>query len=202
MAENKMVSGMSRAQWHAWAVVALTIILLAVPAWGKEAVSPSADEKQTEADLKSFRQREEEGKKGGWKFLVKLPAQRKHPVARKLLGNKDTLTAYLAAGLLIRDGKEAETIPALCEIVVSGRAETDLNNRMGYDWVHSDDDSLAGRMLLLMAEYFRDHLDEYKDKRRERVAVYFKGLGVKGSLSKKEADEAINALKVKLKKGP
>ncbi len=40
--------------------------------------------------------------------------------------------------MLIRAGRAEETLPALAKIDMSGKAETELNGRMGYDWIHGD----------------------------------------------------------------
>jgi HEAT repeat protein len=110
------------------------------------------------------------------RFLYDLPEARAVPLARDLLSHEATLVAYMACGILIRAGKGDETLPTLAEIIASGRAATDLNGRMGYDWIHgggAEGEAMFGKL----ADYLEAHRDNYDGEARTRVAEFLKAMG-------------------------
>src|SRR5687768_17378768 len=80
-------------------------------------------------------------------YLRRLPSPQRLAVARSVAKDPDARLAYVACGFLIRDSREDEAVPYLAAMIADGRNETQLKDRMGYDWVHSDDDTLAARLI-------------------------------------------------------
>jgi HEAT repeat protein len=110
------------------------------------------------------------------RFLYDLPAARAVPLARDLLTHETTLVAYMACGILIRAGLGDETLPTLAEIIASGRAATDLNGRMGYDWIHgggAEGEAMFGKLT----DYLEARRDDYDGEARDRVVEFLKAMG-------------------------
>lgn len=110
------------------------------------------------------------------RLLYDLPPSRTIPLARGLLSHETTMVAYMACGILIRAGKGDETLPTLAEILASGRAATDLNGRMGYDWLHGGGEE-SEAMFGKLADYLEAHRDDYEGEAETRVAGYLKAVG-------------------------
>ncbi len=109
-------------------------------------------------------------------FLYGLPQAQAVPLARDLLAHETTLVAYMACGILIRAGRGDETLPTLAEIIASGRAATDLNGRMGYDWIHGGGEE-GEAMFGKLADYLEAHRDDYEGEARTRVEEYLQAFG-------------------------
>lgn len=133
------------------------------------------DESYLEADLQEVWRLDAEGNIGGiGRLMADLPEERAIPLARNLMDHETTIVAYMACGILIRAGLQDETLPALAEILASGRAETDLKGRMGYDWLHGDEDDEA--MFGKLAAYLEAHLGDYEGEELARVTRYVEGM--------------------------
>ena len=132
--------------------------------WGRgESGEPTQD------DLARFRDASSEER---WDLFRRLPTPRRNALARSLLEDPDPLVAYIAAGSLARDGHIDEAVPVFARILVRGEAETSLHGRMGYDWIHDDDPTLADRILSALGIYLRDHLDDYSGSERARAEAF------------------------------
>lgn len=110
------------------------------------------------------------------RLLRDLPQARAVPLARDLLAHETTMVAYMACNILIRAGKGDETLPTLAEILASGRAETDLNGRMGYDWIHGGGEE-GEAMFGKLADYLEAHRDDYEGVALTRVEGYLTAIG-------------------------
>ncbi len=108
-------------------------------------------------------------------YLHGLPAGKQLNVARAIVSDSDARIGYLGASLLIAQGYEDEAVPALATMIASGRDETQLNGRIGYDWVHSDDETLFLRMLINLSRYLLAHLENYKGAERIHVEKFLMG---------------------------
>jgi hypothetical protein len=140
-----------------------------------EASWPSGDGSQhAQADLDHFRSASPEGR---WDLFRRLPPARRHSLARSLLDDVDPAVAYVAAGSLARDGDLDQAIPVFARILVRGQDETALRGRMGYDWIHDDDDGLAERITRALAEHLRAHLESYSTAERRRAELFLAGSG-------------------------
>jgi hypothetical protein len=104
-----------------------------------------------------------------WDLFRRLPPERRHRLARSLLDDDDPAVAYLAASSLAGEGHLDLAVPVFARILVRGEDETALNGRMGYDWIHSDDDGLAERIMDALARHLRAHLDDYTPSERARA---------------------------------
>jgi len=111
------------------------------------------------------------------RLFRRLPEQRSVQLARLLLFDERALVSYMASGVLIRAGHIEETLSALAEIVKSGKAETELNGRMGYDWVHSDQPEMTEDMFNRLASYLETHRADYEPEEQARVDAYLRALG-------------------------
>jgi hypothetical protein len=125
----------------------------------------------TYEDLACFRSASPEER---WDFFRRLPASRRERIARSLLDDEDPLVAYIAAGSLARDGYVDEAVPVFARILVRGESETALEGRMGYDWIHDDDATLADRILHALGQHLRAHLNDYSPKERARAERFLR----------------------------
>ena len=66
-------------------------------------------------------------------------------------------------------------MPGLAAIIASGRNDTQLHGRMGYDWVHSDDEALFLRMAIMINRYLLANLARYGGDQRARVEATLMG---------------------------
>ena len=107
-------------------------------------------------------------------YLRRLPSPQRLAVARSVVKDPDARLAYVACGFLIRDSREDEAVPYLAAMIADGRNETQLKDRMGYDWVHSDDDTLAARLIAKIRAYLKAHATSYKGEDRRRVDQFLK----------------------------
>jgi len=112
-----------------------------------------------------------------WHTLRRLPAPRGNALARALLDDSDPGVAYVAAGWLARQGYLDEAVPVYARIYVRGENETALHGRMGYDWIHDDDDTLAERILEALSQHLRGHLNDYSTPERRRAEVFLRERG-------------------------
>jgi hypothetical protein len=102
-------------------------------------------------------------------YLRGLPLKQRLSVARATVNDPDANIGYLVANILIAHGYARDAVPALAGILVSGRAQTQLNGRLGYDWLHSDDDSLFLRLMIRINRYLLANLSKYAGEERTRV---------------------------------
>ncbi len=69
---------------------------------------------------------------------------------------------------------------------------------MGYDWVHSDDESLAVRIVVRILEYINYHFKDLQPNEKKRATEFYQQLGLHGEYSDKNADILINKYKSRL----
>ena len=125
-------------------------------------------------------------------FGISLPQRLE--VARTVVHDADARIGYLGANILIEHGRAQQAVPGLASIIASGRNETQLHGRLGYDWVHSDDEGLFLRMAIMINRYLLANLSRYVDDQRARVeAALMGGLLEKPSqpFSKERAEKLI-----------
>ena len=136
-------------------------------------------------------------------YLMSLSLPKKLQVARTSLFDDDARIGYLGASILIEHGRAQQAVPGLAAIIVSGRNETQLNGRMGYDWVHSDDEGLFLRMAIMINRCLLANLARYAGEQRARAEVTLMGgLLEKPSepFSKERAEKLITEWQGKLSK--
>jgi hypothetical protein len=124
-----------------------------------------------ELDLESFRTASPDER---WRALRRLPASRGNTLARALLHDSDPGVAYVAAGWLARQGDLDDAVPVYARILVRGENETALHGRMGYDWIHDDDDTRAQRILEALSQHLRRHLNDYSATEQLRAEVFLR----------------------------
>ena len=134
----------------------------------------------------------------GLDLIRSLPRDKMVDVARRLLNDEDTLLSYICAGILFRNGFEEEAIPVIAAIILSGKDKSSLNNRLGYDWVHSDDENLAARIIIRILEYINHHYNDLQPNEKKRAKEFFQQLGLLGEYSNEKADLLINKYKSRL----
>ncbi len=131
----------------------------------------------------------------GLGLIRSLPHDKMVDVAHRLLNDEDTLLSYISAGILFRNGFEEEAIPVFAAIILSGKDKSILNNRLGYDWIHSDDESLAARIIVKILEYINHHYKDLQPNEKTRAKEFFKQLGLLGEYSNEKADLLIDKYK-------
>ena len=131
-------------------------------------------------------------RENGWDLIRSLPEEKMVDIARRLLSDNDPLVSYIAAGILIRNGFEEETIPIIADIILSSKEKRDLNNRLGYDWVHSDDENLAARMFIKILEYINHHYKDLQPDEKKIAAEFFHQMGLYDEYSYEKADLLIS----------
>lgn len=102
-------------------------------------------------------------------YLRGLSLKQRLSVARATVNDPDANIGYLGANILIANGYARDAVAALAAILASGRDQTQLNGRFGYDWVHSDDDTLVLRLLIMIHRYLLANLSKYAGEERRRV---------------------------------
>ncbi len=106
-------------------------------------------------------------------LIRSLPNDKMVDVAHRLLNDKDTLLSYISAGILFRNGFEEEAIPFIAAIIRSGKDKSHQNNRLGYDWARSDDESLAVRIVARVLEYIKYHFKDLQHDEKKRAIEFF-----------------------------
>lgn len=152
-----------------------------------EASEPPEQEepKSTNDDTERYRQKfyalleqemnTETSADSAFEYLRGLSPNARLALARILSDDPDALIGYTGCQILIARGHIDEVVPSLAAMIVSGRAQTQLNGRMGYDWVHSDDDTLATRMMLRISRHLLEQLDEYDADERRNAQMFLVG---------------------------
>ncbi len=107
-------------------------------------------------------------------YLEKLSPREQHNVARGIINDPDARIAYLGAGWLITHDRMNEALPPLASIIASGRDGTQLKGRMGYDWIHGDE-QLFLRILINLSNFLLAKLDSYNGEERARVEHFLMG---------------------------
>ena len=57
----------------------------------------------------------------------------------------------------------------MTNFALRGLVHSQLDGRMGYEWIHSDDETLFLRMMIKINRYLLSNLDKYKGEERVRV---------------------------------
>jgi hypothetical protein len=136
-------------------------------------------------------------------YIRGLPIKQRLSVARAIVNDPDARIGYLGANILITHGYVRDAVPALAAIIASGRVETQLNGRLGYEWVHSDDDTLFLRLMIRINRYLLANLSKYTGEERRRVEdILMGGLLEKPSeaFSIAKAEERISEWEAELRK--
>jgi hypothetical protein len=115
-----------------------------------------------------------EGGAAAEKYLRSLPPTDRLAVARAVLRDRDARLGYVGASVLVQEGHADEAVPALAAMITDGRVATD-HVRLGYDWLHSDDDGLYPRMTAKIGRHLLAHLGEYDAQDRARAEEYLMG---------------------------
>ena len=104
-----------------------------------------------------------------FRYLKSLPGGRQLDLARVIIEDTDGRIAYIGANLLVERGYLDEAVPVIARLVATGAADRDLGGRIGYEWIHGEDETLFLRMSILMNRYLLSHLQQYHDQDRGRV---------------------------------
>ncbi|MFY9608162.1 MAG: hypothetical protein WAU45_06035 [Blastocatellia bacterium] len=102
-------------------------------------------------------------------YVRRLPLKQQLALARAIVNDPDARIGYIGANILIAHGYARDAVPALAAIVASGRVQTQLNGRLGYDWLHGDDDTLFLRLMIRINRYLLANLSKYTGEERRRV---------------------------------
>jgi len=107
-----------------------------------------------------------------YQFMWNLDRESRIQLARRLLKESNGKIVYFASNILIQEGHMAEAIPALADILTSGRDESDLRGRFAYDWVHNPDEFYAARIINNIFRYFIRNWTNYTDVEQARAYSY------------------------------
>jgi hypothetical protein len=135
------------------------------------------------------------------KFLLSLDHESRVQIARKLIENADGRIVYFGADILIEEEHMDEAIPALANLITSGRDETDLKGRFAYDWAHSSDEFLALKISTKILRYFISNWINYTDAERTRAYRLLSAwlqLDSKSTFSADVAERALQKLESEL----
>lgn len=179
------------------AMLVVIIAILFVSNCAAELSSPAQMTPQTQEFYRIARRELAVGKgcADAVEYVRGLPPEQQLEVARVIVNDPDAQIGYAGANLLIERGRAEESAPALAAIIASGRDETQLNGRIGYEWVHSEDQTLFLRMAILINRYLLANLEKYQGQERVRVErVLMGGLLEPPSMpfSRKEAEKHIS----------
>jgi hypothetical protein len=103
------------------------------------------------------------------RYLRKLPLKHRLEVARAIGNDPDANIAYLGANILIAHGQARDAVPSLAAILASGRDQTQLKGRFGYDWLHGIDDTRFLRLIIMINRYLLANLNKYTGEELSRV---------------------------------
>ncbi len=101
-------------------------------------------------------------------LMEELPQARRIQLARNLLNDQDAAVASLAAGTLIREGREEETVPALANLLLSMPAGN-LSGGIGAVLQESGDSLLLNRLMARICAYFEANMSRYSPSDQERI---------------------------------
>ena len=107
-------------------------------------------------------------------YLQKLSVRKQSEIAHAIVGDPDARLAYLGANWLITHGRINEAIPALASIIATGRDQTQLKGRFGYEWVHGDEEKFL-QVLISLSQFLLSRLDDFKTEDRSRVEQFLMG---------------------------
>lgn len=105
-----------------------------------------------------------------YQFMSSLDQESSVQLARRLLKESNGKIVYFASNILIFNGREDDAIPALANLITSGRADTDLKGRLGYDWEHTPNAYPWLRIYIGICRYMMSNWANYSDT--ERVLAY------------------------------
>jgi hypothetical protein len=128
-------------------------------------------------------------------FLSSLDKESRLQLARRMLKESDGKIVYVGANILILNGQADEATPALANLITSGRADTDLKGRLGYDWVHNPDAYPWSTIYTGIARYMIKNWQNYTDSERLWAYRYLSDLLQLDSHGTFSADVAERALK-------
>ena len=137
-------------------------------------------------------------------YLLSLSLTQQLQVARAVLHDDDARIGYFGANTLIEHGRARQAVPGLAAIIASGRNETQLGGRMGYDWVHNDDEGRLLRMAIMINRFFLANLTRYNGDQRARVEATLMGGLLKNPsqpFSRERAEKLIVEWQGKLQRG-
>ncbi|MEN8220404.1 MAG: hypothetical protein ABFS56_29465 [Pseudomonadota bacterium] len=113
-----------------------------------------------------------------YEFLYGLPKPDGIYLAKRLRNHTDGKVAYAAANIFIRYGYKEKAVPILARLIVSGRDKTDLQGRMGYDWLHLYGDKFATEMSQKVLVYMLENLGQYrKTEEIKRIHKFYLSVG-------------------------
>lgn len=119
-------------------------------------------------------------------YFRKLSDAKQVLIAKELLSHKDGRLAYFAATTVYRSGDVDSAMKTFADILATGRDKTDLNGRMGYDWIHSDDPR-DGLIFSFILKYVAEHVEDYKDEeQRKRLDAFLTTAGISSPPTKEE----------------
>lgn len=130
-------------------------------------------------------------------YAHQLPKDRQLKLAYRLLEEQSGMIVYLGTQILIKHGKEKDTFSPLVKLIAEGKDKTDLNGRMGYDWLHIDGNNLWSSMTIGIMEHMNNNYYSYDSGQQKRFLYYFKGMmKYEGDYNKDSVNKSIDAFRI------
>ena len=150
----------------------------------------------------------QQGEKDGYpeasRYLQRLDEQTQSALARRMLRDENPAVAYLGGSLLVRQKRYDEAASVMAALILNGRNEHVLRNRMEFDWRHDTNPatwpnmmSRVGRILIVS----RESAPPESRKRAEHFLIDMLDLEVNKNFTPEDAVSAIMKLKRELKQG-
>lgn len=127
-----------------------------------------------------------------------LPKERQIKLAYHLLNDKNGLTVYRGTQLLIKNGREKDCFPALAGLIAEGKDKTELKGRMGWDWLHSEDETLMPRMMEGILTFMNENYSSYSPDEKKNILYFFKSIGYNGDYDKQRIQKLIDSVTKKM----
>ncbi len=136
-------------------------------------------------------------------YMRSLDAKSRLQVARELIKDPYGPITYYGANILIKEGYEDEAVPALADIITSGRYKTKDEKGIEHDWgfgrnwVEHEDETFMMRMVFKIFRYFIANWERYTEQERARAYGMMSGwlqLDPEKPLSAEAAEEAMKRL--------
>jgi len=134
-----------------------------------------------DADLAKIRQlAATSGMEGMSEYLFRLPERRANPLARRLLSDHRSDSAYVGALFLVRQGDIEPAIPVVADNLARRPSANNIFMGLIYSMVHGGNETQVQPLLDGLLRYIEDNRDRYTPEEQARLeALLNQGVGRK-----------------------
>ena len=108
------------------------------------------------------------------KFLFRLPERRAGPLARRLLTEQQTDSAYVGALFLARQGHIKPAIPVLADNLARRPDAEKMLTGLAYSMMHGGDETQIQSLFQGLQRYVEENRDRYTPEEQARLEALFK----------------------------